>query len=253
MKVKIITSGSKANCTLVVCNNTKILIDVGATTQYIVEELKKVDITPDELDAILITHTHSDHIRGLKTFIKKTKADVYITEELAPVIIKNVPATKIKLVEDSFKVNDVILKFFKLSHDVPCNGIYINDGNKELVYITDTGYVNKKYYGFLKNKDIYIMESNYNEKMLLNGPYPFILKQRILSDSGHMSNKYSGNLLTKLVGVNTKVVFLAHISENNNTYDLAKEEVVEELQKIDFDINKIIVTHQLQSLEMIEI
>ena len=97
------------------------------------------------------------------------------------------------------------------------------------------------------------MESNYNEKMLLNGPYPFILKQRILSDSGHMSNKYSGNLLTKLVGDNTKVVFLAHISENNNTYDLAKEEVVEELQKIDFDINKIIVTHQLQSLEMIEI
>ena len=235
MKVKIITSGSKANCTLVVCNNTKILIDVGATTQYIVEELKKVDITPDELDAILITHTHSDHIRGLKTFIK------------------NVPATKIKLVEDSFKVNDVILKFFKLSHDVPCNGIYINDSNKELVYITDTGYVNKKYYSFLKNKDIYIMESNYNEKMLLNGPYPFILKQRILSDSGHMSNKYSGNLLTKLVGDNTKVVFLAHISENNNTYDLAKEEVVEELQKIDFDINNIIVTHQLQSLEMIEI
>ena len=101
-----------------------------------------------------------------------------------------------------------------MSHDVPCHGILLEYKNKELVYITDTGYVNKKYIPKILNKDFYIIETNYNEKMLMEGPYPYILKQRIIGDSGHMSNRYAGSLLAKCIGEKTKYIFLAHISEH---------------------------------------
>ena len=253
MKIKIISSGSKANCTLVSCGNTNILIDVGPTSSFIISELEKEQLTPKDIDAIIITHTHSDHIKGLKVFIKNTDARVCVTEDILPEIMKLVPSDHIKLIDKTFKLNNVLIELLDMSHDVPCHGILMRYFEKELVYITDTGYVNKKYLPKIINKDFYIIESNYNEKMLMEGPYPYLLKQRILSDSGHMSNHYAGNLLSKCIGPKTKYVFLAHISENNNTKELALKEVKDELKEIDFDFDRLILTDQNSSCEMVEI
>ena len=253
MKIKIISSGSKANCTLVSCGSTNLLIDVGQTASFVISELEKENINPKEISGVIITHTHSDHIKGLKVFIKSTNANVYITEDLLPDIIKIVPPQNIKLIDETLKINDINLALLTMSPDVPCYGILINYHNKELAYITDTGYVNKKYLSKLINKDIYIMETNYNEKMLMEGPYPYTLKQRILSDSGHMSNKYAGNLLSKCIGEKTKHVILAHISEHNNCKELVLEEVKEELKEINFDENKLILTEQNTASEMIDV
>lgn len=253
MKIKIISSGSKANCTLISCGKTNILIDAGPTASFISTELEKENLTPKDIKAIIITHTHSDHIKGLQTFLKKTNAKVCVTEEKIEDIIKIVPASSIELIDKFFQLDDVFIELLPLSHDVSCDGMIIKYDDKELVYITDTGYVNKKYLPKLTNKDLYIVETNYNEEMLMNGPYPYLLKQRILGDSGHLSNRYTGKLLSKCIGPNTKYVFLAHISENNNTYDLALEEVKDELKDIDFDVDKLIVTHQNTACEMVEI
>ena len=239
MRIKIISSGSKANCTLVSCGSTNLLIDVGQTASFVISELEKEKINPKEISGVIITHTHSDHIKGLKVFIKSTNANVYITEDLLPDIIKIVPPQNIKLIDETLKINDINIELLKMSHDVPCYGILINYHNKELAYITDTGYVNKKYLSKLINKDIYIMETNYNEKMLMEGPYPYTLKQRIL--------------LSKCIGEKTKHIILAHISEHNNCKELVLEEVKEELKEINFDENKLILTEQNTASEMIEV
>ena len=125
MKIKVLTSGSKANSTLIISDNIKLLIDVGATSNYIIEELLKEEISPKDINAVLITHIHNDHIKGLKSFIKKTKAYVYITEPLIEEIIKMVPVSQIKLIDKKFFINNLEINLIKLSHDVDCFGIVI--------------------------------------------------------------------------------------------------------------------------------
>ena len=253
MKVKVIASGSKGNCTLVLCNNTKILIDVGVSLPYLKSSLENLSIDVDSLDAILISHTHSDHIKGLLQLVKKHKVKVYSSVELLYELANLIPIESIVVVENQFMINDVKVTLIETSHDVTSYGFIIEHNNKETVYITDTGYINKKHYSMTSNKDMYIIEANHDEEMLMNGSYPYHLKQRVIGDKGHLSNRYTGKYLTKVIGNKTKYILLAHISENNNTYDLALEQVKEEMQETEFDFSKIIVTHQNEETEMIEV
>src|SRR5699024_1080680 len=110
----------------------------------------------------------------------------------------------------------------KTSHDAKGSvGFLITEDDNSIVYITDTGYINRKYFPLLENKNIYYIESNHDEKMLMDGPYPYYLKQRIISDEGHLSNDTTAKYLKKLVGDNTKYIILAHLSEHNNKEELA--------------------------------
>lgn len=253
MKVKVIASGSKGNCTLVLCENTKVLIDIGISLQYLKNSLDNIDVDINALDGILISHTHSDHIKGLLQLVKKHKIKVYASPELVYDLVKLIPIESIVVVENQFRVNDVKITLIETSHDVTSYGFVIEHNNKEAVYITDTGYINKKHFNITTNKDIYVIEANHDEEMLMNGPYPYHLKQRVIGDKGHLSNRYTGKYLTKVIGNNTKYILLAHISENNNTYDLALEQVKEEMNDSKFNFNNIIVTHQNEETEMIEV
>ena len=150
-------------------------------------------------------------------------------------------------------IDDVNISLIETSHDVISYGFLLEHKNNSMVYITDTGYINKKHYSITNNKDIYVIEANHDEEMLMNGPYPYHLKQRVIGDKGHLSNRYTGKYLAKVIGNNTKFIFLAHISENNNTYDLALKEIKDELMDTEFDLNNIIVAHQNEETEMIEV
>lgn len=253
MKIKVIASGSKGNCTLVICDDTKLLIDIGISLSYLKNSLDNINIDIDSIDGILISHIHSDHIKGLIQLVKKHKIKVYASVELLYDLVKVIPIETVVVVDSKFMINDVEVTLIETSHDVTSYGFIIGHNHKEAVYITDTGYINKKHYKTTMNKDIYVIESNHDEEMLMNGPYPYHLKQRVIGDKGHLSNRYTGKYLTKVIGDNTKYILLAHISENNNTYELALEQVKEEMQDSNFDFNNIIVAYQNEETEMIEV
>ena len=253
MKFKVLASSSKGNCTYVETSSKRILIDIGTTSLNIEKKLRANNIEPDSIDAILITHTHVDHISGLKVFSKKYSPIVYMTEKME----KELSFTPDNLVNIVGEINLDELRIvpIKISHDVEdANGYIVEDNNSSLVYITDTGYVNEKYHDLLKNKNAYIFESNHDVEKLMNNPkYPHQTKIRILSDKGHLSNKDSAYYLSKFIGNNTKYVVLAHLSEENNCPELATSTLVETLNNYEIDFNNILVAQQSGIDEVFEV
>ncbi|MGN1000432.1 MAG: MBL fold metallo-hydrolase [Bacilli bacterium] len=256
MKIRIIASGSKGNSTYIECNGLKILVDVGVSFSQIKNSLLEINIDISDINIVLITHSHNDHTKGLSTLLNQCSNIVVCTiPEVYLDLVNNLKLkiSKYILLDEDNVIENVLITSIRTSHDVPSSAYIIKGNSIELVYITDTGYLNRKYFEKLSNKDVYIIESNYDETMLMNGPYPFVLKQRILSDKGHLSNKATAKILARLIGDNTKYIFLAHISEHNNTKQLAFHEIKKELSSINFDLDKVILTDQYISLEMVEI
>ena len=222
MRAIILGSGSKGNSTLLIGKNKNILIDVGFSYPKMVKDLSQYNFKPSDIDAILITHTHKDHIAGLSTFIKKNNIPVYTNQKMLPDILKIISEDMAMVMDDEYSIGEFNVLAIHTSHDANGSvGFVINDDNCSLVYVTDTGYINKANLAKLTNKNVYIFESNHDINMLMTGPYPYILKQRVLSDKGHLSNELSGNYLKEIIGKNTKRIILAHLSEINNTREIA--------------------------------
>ena len=226
MTITIIGSGSKGNSVLIETSKTKVLIDAGLPLSNIEKRLNR---KLPNLDLIVITHTHSDHIKGLNSILKKQTPPIYT--------IKNDLEEKVPLIKEikydrELTTKDLTINLFELSHDIPCLGLYLKQAEKEFVYITDTGYIKEKLLKKYQNKDLYIIESNYDEEMLQNGSYPFYLKQRIRSDKGHLSNNDTSRYLKKLIGPKTKYLCLAHLSEENNTPEIAQAKASETIKNL---------------------
>ena len=245
MIVKQLASGSKGNVTLVETKKHNILIDAGLPLKKINE---RIEGGLPSIDIILITHTHDDHIKGLNSYIKEYKPKIYTKVENLKEKINYEDISNDDLIEDNFSI-----VFFPLSHDTPCSGILIKEDDKELVYITDTGYINTKVLDKIMNKDMYIMESNHDIEKLRNGKYPFFLQQRILGDKGHLSNEMSSKYLAKVAGKNTKAIVLAHLSEENNTEDLALSTFLETFDKNHKKVENLYIAKQDEALKKIEV
>lgn len=250
MKVCVLASGSKGNCCYIETEKTKILIDIGLNCITTERKLLEKNINPDEIDAILITHTHKDHVEGLRVFNKKHKAVAYLTQIMYKELNKELK--NYKFINDTIEIKDLKITSIKTSHDAEdSNGYIISDQKSSIVYITDTGYINIKNHKLLKNKTMYILESNHDVEMLMNNPnYPYHIKQRILGDKGHLSNKDSAYYLKKFIGENTKYIVLAHLSEHNNTDELALKALNETIENKDIDIR---IAHQNEQTELIEV
>lgn len=223
MKIDLLCSGSKGNSCLVRSDTTSILIDCGPTTKrYQVNALQECGVSIDNLDALLITHTHSDHIRQLKHF---QKVPVYTCNNLVPKDTKGNPIEMdLHMVRwfEPFEVGDFSILPLPLSHDSgPTMGFVISCQEEKLVYITDTGYISQSVLEKIKNADHYIMESNHNIEMLMHTDRPMSLKQRITSDLGHLCNEDASLILARSIGSRTKNIVLAHLSEEANTPALA--------------------------------
>lgn len=253
MRVKVLASGSKGNCTFVECGNTKILIDAGISYTQIKMSLSEDDVDINDINYILITHSHSDHIKGLASLLKKTNIVLLTAYDVFEDIRKKIITCNYHILDLSNSYFGVDIDVIPLSHDVSCYSYVITYESKTLVYITDTGYLNKKIFPSITNKDIYIIEANHDEKMLMDGPYPYILKQRIIGDRGHLSNMETGRILSKIIGKKTKYVFLAHISEHNNTKSIAIEQVEKQLLAHDVSFDNLLLTDQYVALEMVEV
>lgn len=256
MKYQVISSGSKGNLIYVEGGNAKVLIDSGISYK---QACTRSDIDYKCIDAILITHEHSDHIKHLAMYLKKSKADLYVQKDTFKEICYRqelcIDNNRIKLIEANkkYKINDLIFMPLQLTHDtVNCFGFVFVYKKASLAYIADTGFIQTPYITLLKNVKHLIIESNHDIQMLNDSDRPRELKNRILSIKGHMSNLTCGEVLNKILQAkNVKCVTLAHLSEECNTPELAVDTV---LSKIEGDyLPTLLVAKQYEALPMQEI
>ena len=225
------------------------LINVGMNNLYIEKKLMSLGVKPSDINSVFITHTHIDHIAGLKVFINKYNPKVFLTSKMYE-DLKNIIKDYV-IIEDQLNIGDLNVQIFKTSHDASDSlGYIFKNNDKEFVYVTDTGYINSKNLNLLMNKDLYIFESNHDVELLMNNPhYPYHIKQRILGDKGHLSNVQCGEYLKKVVGNKTQFIILAHLSEQNNNQELALNNIK---NNVSTDI-QIMVAAQNDNTELIEI
>lgn len=255
MKVCVLSSGSKGNSTLVITDKVKILIDLGTTTSYVEAALNNLNVDVKKISHILITHSHVDHIKGLKVFIKRYNPVILVTEDMKNVLEKELGNFRYEYYEDKKAIiGDLTVNVIKTSHDAEESiGFVLTNNNSSMVYITDTGYINQKYFKILSNNNLYVLESNHDIKMLMDGPYPYYLQQRVRGDKGHLSNKQASDYLCKFIGDNTKKIVFAHISEHNNSYEKVIETFNEELSKNDMKFDDVLIAKQNEATEVIEV
>ncbi|MGX7112180.1 MBL fold metallo-hydrolase [Gemella cuniculi] len=242
MKLSVLASSSSGNSIYVENNNFRCLVDAGLTGKKIVENLEQINKNIKDIDAIFVTHEHVDHIKGIGVLARKYDIPIY-ANKLTWDNMKNIGEIKSDLKfhfekEECKIFNDMVVNSFGVSHDAANPQFYTFEcGGKRVSILTDTGYVSDKMIDYIKNSHTLVYESNHEENVLLSGPYPWKTKQRILSDKGHLSNTDSANYLTKIVGDNTKNVFLAHLSKENNTKELARLAAKSILERNDIDCN----------------
>lgn len=243
-QVSILASGSSGNSLYIESNKKRILVDAGLSGKKITSLLDEVGRKPEDLDAILVTHEHRDHIHGVGVLARKYKLDVYAntkTWQAMDPIIGNV-AVEQKHIFEMGKVltlGDLDIESFGVSHDAAAPQFYrFHKDGKSFVMLTDTGYCSDHVRGIIKGADAYLVESNHDLEMLRMGPYPWSLKQRILGDRGHLSNEDGALVMTDILTDNTKRVYLGHLSKENNLKELAHLTMVNTMREHDLGVGE---------------
>lgn len=240
----ILASGSSGNCTYIESNKQRLLVDAGLSGKRIEKLMAQIDRSLVDVDAILVTHEHKDHIHGVGVLSRKYKLPVYANkatwQEMEKSIGTILPENK-RIITDQrmFTMGDIDIQPYSVSHDAIDPQFYaFQKGNKQFVMLTDTGYVSQRLRSMLANASAYLIESNHEIEMLRYGNYPWALKQRILSDKGHLSNEDGALAMVDLIGNNTKDIYLGHLSRENNTKQLAIASMQEILHSYDFAVNQ---------------
>lgn len=228
-KVSILASGSSGNCTYIETPKRKILVDCGLSGKKIQALMHEVGRDLAEVDTVLVTHEHRDHINGLGVLARRYGFDIYANEatwQAMPTSVGTIKNEQKHLFEmgEVLTLGDMDIQSFGVSHDAAAPQFYsFHYENKQFVMLTDTGYVSDRLRALLKNADAYLIESNHDLELLRMGRYPWSLKQRILGDHGHLSNDDGALAMSEMIGDNTKRIFLGHLSQDNNIKTLAHE------------------------------
>ncbi len=235
LSICMLASGSKGNAIHISDGRTSILLDAGLSGIEIERRLKSTAQGMEKIDAILVSHEHSDHIKGVGILARRYKIPVYISAETLKAsehIMGNIPETIHFRCGNAFNINTLTVRPFSLSHDAADpTGFTFSNGHVKIGIATDLGIATSMVKSHLKGCNALIIEANHDPSMLIKGPYPWPLKQRVKGRTGHLSNNESGMLLKELLHENLTHVILAHLSETNNTPEKALAEVGLALQQ----------------------
>ncbi|MFZ7132886.1 MAG: MBL fold metallo-hydrolase [Eubacteriales bacterium] len=244
MKFCSLYSGSSGNCLYIEDEDTKIIIDAGLSGKKIESALKSIDISPLDIDALLVSHDHIDHTKGLGVLSRRYNIPIYANGGTWQAVRSSLG----KLVEENIQVfnthkivniGNLNIKPFPVVHDA-CEpvGFNIYNHNKKVSIITDTGMITEEILLHIKNSDLVLIESNHDIELLKVGRYPYYLKKRILSNYGHLSNEDAAKTILQLVKQGLRKVVLAHLSEENNFPELAYETTTSLLRENGIIIDK---------------
>jgi phosphoribosyl 1,2-cyclic phosphodiesterase len=253
LSVCAFSSGSSGNCYLVRTDAAAVLIDAGISATRILGQLERAETKPDQVKGVFLTHEHIDHVRGVRVLMKRLPQTELFTSSgtiealerserqagagAGAAFDKDVPHRRRKLIlpTEPVQIGDMTVRAFRTLHDAADPyGYSISADGKEVAIVTDTGAVTDEILEGVRDADVLVLESNHDTQMLREGSYPWLLKQRILSERGHLSNAQAAEALTRLFALrgHKRVVLLAHLSDQNNTPALAERTVITLLARV---------------------
>lgn len=243
-----LASGSSGNCQLVASDTTRLLVDAGMSGKYIKASLDNIDVNIQSINGILLTHEHTDHISGVGVLMRRYKIPLYVTEKTWEAVSTKIGAVDPSLLNvyeqiDNLEIGDILIQSAKILHDAvdPLCYSFMNDQTK-IGIATDLGTISNEVIEKFKDCDLLMIESNHDIEMLKTGGYPMVLKRRILSEYGHLSNEDAGYIAKEIIGYGkTKHILLAHLSKENNFPDLAYETVRGILEEASIRVGKDVV------------
>ncbi|TFB21134.1 MBL fold metallo-hydrolase [Filobacillus milosensis] len=240
----VLASGSTGNAFYIGTDKVKLLVDAGLSGKKLEGLMQQVNINPNELDGILVTHEHSDHIKGVGIVARRYNLPVYANEKtweaMEPQLGKIMTEQKFHFDMETVKTfEDLDVESFGVSHDAADPMFYVfHHQGKKVSMITDTGYISERMKKTVENSNAVLFESNHDVGMLQMGAYPWNIKRRILSDKGHVSNEDAAIAMLDCIGNQTKHIYLGHLSQDNNMVDLARMSVEQILKKHDIAVGE---------------
>lgn len=232
MKVCSLASSSKGNCTIVYSEDEIMLVDMGITLKDLEEKLNILKLDINKVIGVILSHEHTDHTKGVSALTKKYHVPIYCHFDAYDGVLRKAKLDGSSVIRFSFagfNVGNFSIEPFRVSHDVHCVGFNIYEKSNKISIVTDLGYTTKDIVEKLYDSRLVILEANHDEQMVINGPYPPVLKARILGRQGHLSNINSAKVVVDIAQHNVKQVLFAHLSEENNTPDICYQTICDYL------------------------
>lgn len=256
VRISVLASSSSGNCTFISTSRTRILLDVGINPTQVIKRLNSIGESLDHIDAVVISHEHIDHVNGLSAILSKKDMPVYITRETYEAIGPCPSCQRLEFIESGqpFSINGLSICGFSIPHDAANPlGFYLEAEGIRIGHVTDLGYLTELVVQRLKGCDVIVLESNHDLEMLKVGPYPWPLKQRIMSSQGHLSNEVVGRFLNEEFDGKAQHIILAHLSESNNHPDIVRMVAVQSLEPRGFDLENLHVASRTSPSPMIHL
>ena len=236
MRVCSLASSSKGNCNIVYTDTEILLVDMGITLKDLEEKFARLKLDAKNIVGVLITHEHSDHTKGILSLVRKYNVPIYCHYDAVDGVICKTKISSLcvsRFADAEFKIGSFKVSCFKVCHDVCCVGFNIVENGNKISIVTDLGHTTKEIVERLYDSRLVILEANHDEKMVIaSTKYPPVLKRRILSDHGHLSNINSAKVVAQLAQHNVRQVVFAHLSEENNTPALCYSTVCDYLNSV---------------------
>jgi phosphoribosyl 1,2-cyclic phosphodiesterase len=255
----VLATSSAGNCIFIGTTHTNLLIDAGLSRKETLTRLRAIGVSPESISAILVTHEHTDHVGGLLTLARSSRAPVYVSPQTAREIdwtggsaIAAIPRIEHFETGSQFQVGDFRVQSFSIPHDAadPC-GFVVETGGVRLAVAMDLGYIPENVRHYIREADLTVLESNHDLDMLKVGPYPWPLKQRVMSRKGHLSNDMAAEFILESMYQGSHTLMLGHLSEQNNHPEIARLVAASALSRRSMRTRLVVVEPKKQS-EVIE-